>query len=620
MWPIMTCIIGWQRMAKRLDFAVEFDAAHVYLPAARHFLEQGWSYLLTPESYRVVPLAYLWPALWLGETEWIRFANCGLWAICVYFLWSTAKQLGGNRCGAFAMILWTMNPEIYRYFPSELTEPIFLFGLMGWTWAIISLILTPKPRGDMAWMAAIFLCITLLSRPVLQLIAPLGLMLCIGLLIWPRMRDSCIPRIHLQAISISLTLGMLIPLLLLIKNSLVFGLWGLGTGAGTGLYLGTNPLFQGTEPAFLGFEYDTNLLAQITSNTNDHLSLSADRAARTVGIWQLQNMSSGEAFTFLSRKLWWWLAHHPASLQVYGSILRKLRLFEITAVIFAIALMMHVWMRGGIEALARSLPDAKRAPISRMVAAIFILLLFGTLLTQLLPILYNSRYSTALLDPWLVVLAAFSLAVLLAPLELKFSEQSWIFLTTGKSRVAITLMKPLMLVAITSAIFSYAMRHEAVTIDQPAETETLFELPPDRITTVHLTSVGTNRWVMDENVAVLSLDLTPLDLATIEAKAPFNAIWRMNLALTRKMGKCQPSDIAYQLSNDLILNHYTLRLRADGKIHPNYIHGNHALRPTQPGRLRIVFKCPTGTEITWAGTALLKSIHPQLAAQHVQTN
>jgi hypothetical protein len=522
------------------------------------------------------------------------------------------------------MIFWTANPEIYRYFPTELTEPIFLLGLTSWTWAIVNLVLSPKPSRRLTLVAAVGLCITLLSRPVLQLIAPLGLAICLGLLTWNHIRGNRPYASHVEqqvrTIAISLALGILIPLLLIIKNGVMFDLWKLGTGAGTGLYLGTNPLFQGAEPAFLGFSYDNNSLAQITSNTGDHLDLKADRIAQAVGIWQIQSMPPKEACTFFARKLWWWLAHHPASLQLYGSTLRKLRLLEISSLALMLVLMACIWLRSGTTALAQFLPDADHPPRPRLAAAALVLLLFSALLAQLLPILYNSRYSTALLDPWLIVLAAFSMAVLFAPLKLKVSTHSLVLLTVGRIPLIPALLIPIVPAAVTSITFNYAKRHEIVAIDQPAETRTLFELPADRITTMYLTPLASNHWVMNEDVAVLSLDLSTMDLKAIESRSPINAIWRMNLALTRKSGKCKPSDVAYQLSDGRILDAYVLPLNADGQMHTAYIHGNRTLRPTQPGRLRIVLKCPAGTEITWAGAAFLSSIHPQIAAQRIRVN
>ena len=619
LWPLVTCILGLQHINDLLQLPIPFDAKHIYLPAAQRFLQEGWSFFLSPDSYRVVPLAYLWPAVWLGDSEAIRWANCGLWVACVFLLWSSAKHLGGNRAGAFAMIVWAINPEIYRYFPTELTEPIFLFGLLLWTWAMLQLMAAPSKA--LIATAALGLCITLLSRPVLQLMAPVLLLLSLGLW-WRAQRQQRTGPALLapKAIAISLLLGMLIPVALLIKNGLVFGLWGLGTGAGGGLYLGTNPLFQGAEPAYLGMGYDSNLFSQLAVGDPDHLSLAADRAGRLAGIWQLQAMPMGESASFLARKLWWWLAHHPTMVQIMGGTLRKLRLFEVITVLWAVLMLANLARRGGWRALAQRLPNAGRTPTARLLGGAFVLLMFLGLLAQLLPILYNSRYSTGLLDPWLVLLTAFGLAMLTAPIGLTLSRQSWSLATAGQSAVLTVVLTPVLLLVAANAVANYAKRHEVVRIDQTGETQTLFSLPAERVSaTLHVKPSGPNRWVMTDNVAVLSVDLSPADLAAIQTARPDNAMWRLNLALARNQGgKCKPIEVAYQLANEAVLASSLLPVKADGRARTSHIHGNQALRPNEPGRLRLVFKCPIGTEITWAETSFLHSTHPFVAAQHVK--
>ena len=514
------------------------------------------------------------------------------------------------------MVLWSLNPEIYTYFPTELTEPIFLFGLVCWTWAMVRLM--QAPSKTLIGMAAFGLSITLLSRPVLQLLAPLGLIA--SLVIWRACAKSSFATAQAaQGIALSLALGMLIPMSLLIKNGLVFGLWGLGTGSGTGLYLGTHPLFQGTEPAFLGFNYDNNLIAQLTAGNPDHLSLAADRAARAIGLWQLQSMPPADAVQFLARKLWWWLAHHPASLQVHGTELRKLRLFEIASVLLALLLIARVYWRGGLPSIAARLPEPTLATKARLASALFVLLMFGALLVQLLPILYNSRYSTALLDPWLILLTAFALSYLTASLTGTLSRQSWSLQTRGQVSVLGVLMAPVVIVLATSLVFNYAKRHEVVRIDRPAETEPLFSLPAEGISVLDLRPAGEHRWVMEQDVAVLSLDLRPADLTAIQAARPEAAMWRLGLTIARQRGKCRMSDVAYQLQDGAILPASAVVLPADGKPHTTYVHANRALRPTEPGRLRIVFKCPAGTTISWSETTLVRSTHAVAAVQHVKS-
>ena len=172
--PAIATLIGWHTFSKRFGYPVHTDAELTYLPAARAFLEQGWAYLLNPESYRVVPLAYLWPALWDADPSSIRIANASLWLACVFFIWNTSLTLGGLRAAVLALALWTFHPEIPLYFSTELTEPIFLAGLFGWIFALAKITMDQKARFSTALLAGLGLCITLLSRPVLQLIAPLG--------------------------------------------------------------------------------------------------------------------------------------------------------------------------------------------------------------------------------------------------------------------------------------------------------------------------------------------------------------------------------------------------------------------------------------------------------------
>ena len=309
LWPLLGCAAGWWSIVKRFGQPVHVDAQHVYLPAARAFLEQGWSYLLTSDSYRVVPLAYLWPALWGAEPSWIRMANAGLWAGCMYFMWRTGCLVGGWRAGAIAVLLLAVHPEVSRYFPTELTEPIFLFGLMGWMYAAAQILIGRKPTPGMAVLGACMLTLTLLSRPVLQLLAPACLGLCLIVLAYRRLARNGATDFPSQRILVcmtwSLLLGLLIPLALALKNGLAFGLWGLATGSGTALYLGTHPLFPGTEPPFLGFSYDANALTLLKTGDSDHLGLAGDRVLRGAAMWQLQSMSITDAAAFFGRKLWW---------------------------------------------------------------------------------------------------------------------------------------------------------------------------------------------------------------------------------------------------------------------------------------------------------------------------
>ena len=615
LWPLVVCIMGLQHIGDLKHLPIPYDAEHTYLPAAERFAREGWSFFLTPDSYRVVPLAYLWPALWQSDSELIRLANDGLWVACVWLLWDAARQLGGQRAGAFAMILLAINPDIYRYFPTELTEPIFLFGLLLWTWSTLRLL--GAPSQSLVAASALGLCITLLSRPVLQLMAPV--MLLAAAAWWWRARSRAGGPAVPRALCLSLALGLLVPVALLIKNGVMFGLWGLGTGSGAGLYLGTHPLFQGAEPAYLGFGFDINLFAQLAVGDADHLALAPDRAARMAGVWQLQSMSLGESASFLLRKLWWWLAHHPVMVQSIGGTLRKLRLFELLTLLSGALLMLNLLRRGGWQAVTARLPDAARAPRARLLGMLILTVLWLGLLAQLLPILYNHRYSTALLDPWLIVLAAVALALITSPLKGQASRQAWSLTTTGNTRVLTILLAPMLILLLANMVANQAKRKEMLRVDTPAETQALFALSTDQVVpTLDIQAAGPQRWVTTSELSVLSLPLAASDLAAVATANPDNSLWRLNLAVKRPRGKCKPLEVAYERADSVILDGSLLPLVTDGKAHTVYIHGNRALRPVEPGRLRLVFKCPVGTEITWTETSYLQSTHPIVAAQQVK--
>jgi hypothetical protein len=463
--------------------------------------------------------------------------------------------------------------------------------------------------------SALGLCLTLLSRPVLQLMAPV--LLLAAAVWWWRTRSQ--PRSPARALGLSLALGLLIPMALVIKNGLMFGLWGLGTGAGTGLYLGTHPLFQGAEPAYLGLDFDINSFAYLATGDGDHLGLAPDRAARMAGVWQLQALSWGESTSFLLRKLWWWLAHHPVMVQSIGGTLRKLRLFEVLTLLSGVLLVLALLRRGGWQTVANHLPEAARSPRARLLGLASLSMLWLGLLTQLLPILYNQRYSTALLDPWLIVLAAVALALITSPLTGQASRQSWSLTTQGNTRVLTVLLMPVLILLLANLVANQAKRKEMVRIEATAETRAIFSLDTAHANpTLNMQALGPKRWITTGEVAVLSLALAPADLKAAADANPDNALWRMNLAVKRAGGKCQPMEVAYQREDRVILEGSPLPLVSDGQAHTVHIHGNRALRPTELGHLRLVFKCPAGTEITWAETTFLQSMRPNVAAQQVK--
>lgn len=639
LWPLLGCLIGWQHISKGLNDGLHPDAQYVYLPAARALLDQGWAFLASPASYRVVPLGYAWPALWGADPVWIRWANCGLWAGCVLAAWRCATLLGGIRAGIVTVLLLALHPELLKYFPTELTEPIFLFGLFGWLWTLAEWLIGRNETRGLRACSAFFLTLTLLSRPVLQFLVPLGL-LGLVTVAWHLRRNEQLTTARMcRQMALTLTVSLVLPVLLVIKNGLLFGLWGLGTGSGTGLYLGTHPLFQGAEPAFLGFAYDVNdFVLRVTGNP-DHLALAGDRAASAAALTQLSGMSFSEGLTFFARKLWWWMAHHPASLVAHGSSLRKVRLFEWLVLAVCTTHMIWVLWRHGWVALSHRFPtpypqmNAGAARQGSAMRQCVLLLLFfslgGLMLAQLLSILYNSRYSSTLLDPWLMLLTGFSVAYLVHPYQFSagWHHSRWHVSLVGR-RMATGLRASLWpgaivvpaLLVVAVLAFNTIRRYEVVAIDP----EHIGAHRTRMMLSDHADMSGNGMvkqpdglWLMTESPAALVLPVSSEQIASVKQQPPYNAVWEIDMAIrTNRTSRCRLAEIAYTRPATVIPHHVSrLSLDADSQPRLYAIHANADLRPNAAGDLRIAFHCPVGTLIQWNGARLLESLYTEYAYQ-----
>ncbi|WP_162995898.1 hypothetical protein [Acidovorax sp. 1608163] len=631
LWPALAAIAGWINIHHRFNQVVHADAEQTYLPAARLFLEQGWSFFLSPASYRVVPLAYLWPALWGAEPYWIRLANGGLWLGCVYFLWNTSLLLGGLRAGILAMFLWAIHPELPRYFATELTEPIFLFGVFGWIYFSAKIIIQKKINATTIWLAALMLTITLLSRPVLQIIAPILLITCLIQMGTSNMRqpqkidktsNAC------RAMAISLALSLIIPAIWIVKNGIIFGLWGLGTGSGTGLYLGTHPLFQGTEPPFLGLNYDVNILGITALNEGDHLSIAVDRIAKNAALWQIKSMSFFEGLLFFARKAWWWLMHHPSQVDAFGSALRKMRIFEILTVGTFLLTAIHKKIQEKKHSgsfFAKSPPWTATEIFSAALFCIFFLML-----AQLLPILYNSRYSSALLDPWLILITSYGFSKILASLnfESTFKSYQWRigFTTNSDAKIFKVLLKIALLIFSTPIIFNAIKNREQIKIDPDHLGKNISHLEislNSQTKTYGLVYKEKNTWVVTESPAAFQVLINQESINKITESAVFNGLWKTELTLTPPQGgACRKAEISYQTDEGKILQPINRRplllaLSGNGKTEQLVTHANNELRPHQPGSLRTVLNCPVGTVLQWKNTQFLESRHPWDATSHL---
>ncbi|WP_157667737.1 hypothetical protein [Comamonas serinivorans] len=610
LFPAVACAIGYINIYNNFHHPIQFDAEHVYLVAARAFLDQGWSYLLTSDSYRVVPLAYLWPALWGADPAAIRIANAGLLTGVIFFLWQTGCYLGGKNAGIASIFLFILHPELPHYFYTELTEPIFLFGLFGFLHQLARVLIHQKITSTSLWIGSCMLCITLLSRPILQILAPATLLLCITLIKYPKKLNFIEKHqptlIHLSWI---LLFSFALPFALILKNGLLFGLWGLGTGSGTGLYLGTHPLFQGAEPPFLGLGYDNSDLIGSLTRSDNHLSIVSDRISRTAALMQLSDMSWSESIAFHLRKIWWWLMHHPAQMISEHGNLRKFRIFEFVVIAFA-ALCLYKKKNFYFNGENKN----TNFFIIALLAA------FAATLLQLTPILYNTRYSSALLDPWLILLTAFGISHLTQGFSciIRIKQKYWLFGLRHTQSVSKFLIGAACMALIFALVYNLSRKYEyraAIDPEQMGSTQTILNInSDDRINITGMKNYGLHTWKTTEPRSEFKVFISSEEASTVKERNIFNAIWLSKISVqVQESEKCGKLEVAYQLNSGVIrpplIKMPLLTLESSAAPQLLATHANFEMRPEESGSYRLVFHCPPGTVISWHGTRLLESRH-----------
>ena len=623
-WLVPVLALAAISLADVWGLPVPFDALHVYLPAAKRLLAEGFSFFLDRESYRMAPLAYIWPALWQLDANAMRLANAALFLAAVAMLWRTAELLGGTRAALITAALFVFHPELRRYFAAEWMEPFYVAGVAALFLASARLTLgTSRPAGWIA-LGAYGLAMTLLGRPALQLMAPGMLLVCLVIAWWPSERWAAARGVARQ-LAWMVTLGLLPPLVVLIKNGLLFGLWGIATGSGTGLYLGLHPISQGTEPAYYGLGYDVNAVAALIPGTQgDHLNLASDRFLREIAIETLREYTWPERLSFLTRKLWWWLFHHPIALAAAGTELRGIRVFELLSIAGGCLAVTGLWLRQGRQRVYRQfvpvgMPQQVAAALGLRRACATGLLLLGllALLAQLLPVLYNSRYSTGLLEPWLCVLTGVSWSLMSRFLGTEAVHDAdglrWNFFARGAHGPAIcTKMITLALILLLALLLAHPRRIERVSMDP---------LPPDLPTTLltridategvettNISRVGATSWTLREQPGALVFPITPPPQITSQPAE--NDLWRLRFALQPPEGrKCRRVEVGFTnpAGSGSVASPF-LDFVADGQMHEYVIHATQSLRPGGPGDLRIAFHCPAGTIATWGGGEMIRPL------------
>lgn len=409
-WMMVAAIKRMIRWFPEPDALPNGDAFWTYLPNARHFAANPWTFLTQVEdSIYVAPLGYIWPALWGADPARIQLANCCLFLLSILLMWRLATRLGGPLAGMVSTALLVFYPDLISYIPQVLTEPPYLFSMLLFFTATVEYTLAASHRRTWLAIMALGLTMTLLLRPVLQIFALLTLIFVVlGICFSRRSPAGALKGWGLlinRSVALALIAALLIPASTLVKNGLGFQFWGLSTGAGSGLYYGTSPFKMGIEPVYGGYGYDAGIIPGVSvPSTNGHpLKPLADAALSRAAVSVIQNTSLEDNLHFYVFKLKAWLFYGEEELRIQP-VMRTVRSFEWLAIMLAF---FTVVIQGFVRSDRDSrlwrirpdlMPDADGLGKRRMALCALLLMLTLAMSVQLSPVLYNVRYNTFFME------------------------------------------------------------------------------------------------------------------------------------------------------------------------------------------------------------------------------
>jgi dolichyl-phosphate-mannose-protein mannosyltransferase len=359
------------RVEQYFDRPVAPDALKVYLPLSRLFLEEGFSFLFNPAFITVAPLAYIWPAIFGGDIELIKLANIFAGMLMILCTYGIGKQLHSAVAGLIAAFLFARSPLIIHWIPTVLSEPPFYLFTIIWLWSIYEVISNKK------WAIPVFalaLGLSILTRPVWFYPA---IVFFIGTSFWLIFINA--NKQVAKNLSIALLCSLILPMIIIIKNTVIFGLPSITTASGAALFYGTNIITNGFEPPLLGLSYENGpALVSILGN-KEHAS---------VAIQFLNERTISELINWFVTKISWVTMFSSLDASINQTIWRILELMMT---------LVCVWY--GVK---------KRN--------FYIVLLFVALILQILQTslaLYNMRYSADSLELILMPMAAAGIAVMI---------------------------------------------------------------------------------------------------------------------------------------------------------------------------------------------------------------
>lgn len=366
----------WKLVA-RLGPEPEFDAKHTYIPFAQKLLADPLAFLASEQSMWVGPFAYFYPALFGAEPMRIKVANVVLFVVLIFVVFRIGSLLHSRAAGIACALLLAASPALKIFFPTALTEPPFLFLTGIWIWALCE----GHRSGQGRWwvLSGLALGLAILTRPTYLYFAPLAI--AAGVFVWWRSRWT-LPHRDARGIAVAHAVALAIVALVILRNALLFGYPSVATGAGAALFLGSNPMTDGYDAAYMGLLLDDGAV----HGGKGHLTIEGDRLLRGVAATALADLPLADIASMYATKLGAFLFVTQAETLGVPEILRAWR---IALLVLGIYGLFHI-----------------RVPALR-------LLLAGALAYQVavhVPALYTYRYSVDALDVPLTIAAGVGIA------------------------------------------------------------------------------------------------------------------------------------------------------------------------------------------------------------------
>lgn len=587
-----------------LDTELNSDAFWTYLPSARKLLDTPWFFLTSdPQSYHVPPLTYIWPAILGADRASIQIANGVLFLLGVLLLWAFVRRLGGTLAAFISTALLVFHPDIASYAPQVLTEAPYFFGLTLAMYAALRAWTDPDARTRWLVVLVVALDITLLTRPVLQYMLLLCVTALIGWMLMIRHRPAR-ERQGARAWLWALILSLVVPMGFIVKNGVCFDVWALGTGSGSGLYYGLSPFKNGSDPTFSNFTFDADIAPRAVApeTGGQPLDSRSDAINRMVAMEIVKQTKLSDNLGFFGLKLKGWLFTSTPELFL-NKKLKTLRTFEWLAIgLFLVAVTLQ--RLGGHST---RLPGSHTTTRQKLITFSLILLAVLAMAIQLTPILYNTRYASYFMEPWLLALTGLSVAYWV---QGNFWPQSprlhigmvWRVLTV------------LALIYLAHAVTAHAVRRDTWRLDPYRPGPTSLVVPSSRFGEPEsngMQSTGAGTWKLTSEPATLNISMDtssqPVQWSSIR-----DAVWRIRFAITppkdKTRSRCKRVRVSVEPHADEI-NWYSPPARVDamltGAATTYMLAGNGKLRPTTDvARITLTFHCPVDTTLQWHGMEL----------------